>query len=289
MKTKTQITRAPHGSGSGRESGDRRASGQSIRRPSFAAGVALLLMAVLSGFGYLIAVKGLVTPGNATRTASDITAHEGLFRFGVLSLFVVVALDVVVAWSLYRVFLPVSRRLSAVAAWIRTAYASIFAAAIGQLTGIPGLLRSHEARAAASTSQLHVQALRRISSFTNIWNVGLILFGFYLLVLAYLAYRSGFIPRFLSVLLGIAGFAYLFDSVTALTVRASDTPLSSVSAAGEFLFALWLVIRVRRLFLQVEPDHEDPTIAASCKGHLTSSSHSPKSTTPVNSGLMATR
>ena len=289
MTTKTRMTRTPHGSGSGLESADRSALGQSIRRPSTTAGVALLLMAVLSGFGYLIALKGLVTPGNAARTAADITAHESLFRFGVLSLFVVVALDVVVAWSLYRVFLPTNRRLSAAAAWLRTAYAAIFVVAISQLTGIPGLLDTHLAGAAVSTSQMHVHVLQRINSFTDIWNVGLILFGVHLLAVAHLAYQSGFVPRLVSVLLGIAGFAYLFDSFTALTIRASATPLSSVSAAGEFLFALWLVIRGRRLILRVEGDREDPNVIASPTGRVTSSSRFPMSTIPVNPGLTTTK
>ena len=65
-------------------------------------------MSVLSAFGYLVAVKGLVVPGNAARTARNIAGHEGLFRFGILSLYLVAALDVVVAWALYRVFKPVS-------------------------------------------------------------------------------------------------------------------------------------------------------------------------------------
>jgi flagellar biogenesis protein FliO len=36
-----------------------------------------------------------------------IAASEGLFRFGIVSLFAVIALGVVVAWALYRVFRPV--------------------------------------------------------------------------------------------------------------------------------------------------------------------------------------
>jgi hypothetical protein len=53
---------------------------RSIRKASITAGVGLLVMSALSGFGYLFAVKGLVTQGNAARTARDIVAHETLFN-----------------------------------------------------------------------------------------------------------------------------------------------------------------------------------------------------------------
>src|SRR5271165_5707288 len=55
---------------------------RSIRKASITAGVGLLLMSALSGFGYLVAVKGLVTQGDAARTAKEIMGSEGLFRFG---------------------------------------------------------------------------------------------------------------------------------------------------------------------------------------------------------------
>ena len=111
----------------------------SIRKASTTAGVGLLAMSVLSAFGYLVAVKGLVVPGNAARTAKNIADHEGLFRFGILSLYLVAALDVVVAWALYRVFKPVSDALSKFAAWLRIAYAGVFMVAISQLFGALGL------------------------------------------------------------------------------------------------------------------------------------------------------
>ena len=109
---------------------------RSVRKACTTAGVGLLVMSVLSAFGYLVAVKGLVVPGNAARTAKNIAGHEGEFRFGILSLYLVAVLDVVVAWSLYRVFKPVSDALSRLAAWLRIAYAAVFMVAISQLVGV---------------------------------------------------------------------------------------------------------------------------------------------------------
>jgi len=195
-------------------------------------------MSVLSGFGYFIAIKGLVTQGNAARTAGKIAAHEELFRFGIVSLLLVAALDVVVAWALYRVFAPVSEHISKLASALRIAYAGIFVVAISRLVGVLHLI---------SSNTPHAEVLRRINSFTNIWEAGLVLFGLHLLVIAFLAYRSGYVPKLLGVMLAVAGLGYLFDSISAALTHGSSMPVSSFTFIGEFLLALWLVMFGRRI------------------------------------------
>ncbi len=217
---------------------------RSVRTASAFAGFGLLAMSVLSAFGYLVAVKGLVAPGNATRTSTNLAAHTGLFGFGILSLYVVAALDVLVAWALYRVFKPVSGGLSRLAAGLRIAYAAVFIVAISQLVG---------------ALRLHTYALRQINTFTNIWDAGLVLFGLSLFVLAYMAYKSVYVPKLLAVLLAIAGFGYIFDSVTRLLVGGSASDISAITGMGEFVFALWLVIRGRRIAVGDSGSHADST------------------------------
>lgn len=228
---------------------------RSIRRASVIAGVALLLMSALAAFGIFVAVEGLVTQGNAAQTAADIVASAGLFRLGIVSLFVIIALDVVIAWALYRVFSPVSTSLSLLAAWLRVVYAGVFMIATTQLLGALRLLNDGDYLAVFSADQLHAQALLQINAFTDIWQAGLFLFGLHLLVLAYLAYRSGYVPKLLGVLLGIAGIGYLFDSFAA--VLGMSTDVGAFTFVGEFLLALWLVIRGRRITLSQKASRDD--------------------------------
>lgn len=241
-----------------RPAGLRMDATRSIRRASVAAGVGILLMSVLAGFGALVAVEGLVTQGDAARTATDIMASEGMFRFGIVSLYLVIALDVVVAWALYRVFSPVSTGISMLAAWFRLAFAAVFMVAISQLVGVLRLLGNDEYLAAFSAEQLHTQALLRINAFTDIWDAGLILFGLHLLVIGYLVYRSGYVPRLLGALLAIAGFGYAFDSFAAVLSRGSLPEVSAFTFIGEFLLAVWLVIWGRRITLNESASHDDP-------------------------------
>jgi Domain of unknown function (DUF4386) len=238
-----------------------RDGGWSIRSASLTAGVAILLLSVLAGFGSFVAVQSLVTEGDAAQTAKDITGSDGLFRFGVVSLFLVVALDVVVAWALYRVFSPVSRSLSMLATCLRLVYAGVFLVAVSQLLGVLRLLGNDAYLLVFIADQLHAQALSGIGTFNDVWAAGLVLFGLHLLVIGYLGYRSGYVPRFLAVLLAIAGLGYVVDSFGAELSRGPWTD-ASFTFIGEFLLALWLLIWGRRLTSTETGLHQDPIAAA---------------------------
>ena len=219
----------------------------SIRMASMIAGVGLLVMSALATFGKVVVLDGLVTSGDAAQTAEDLTASDGLFRLSILSLFLVIALDVVVAWALYRVFSPVSRSIALLAAWMRIVFAAVFLAAVGHLAGALRLLTGEEYRSVFGADELQAQALLQINTFSDVWGAGLFLFGLHLLLLGYLAYRSGYVPRLLGVLLAIAGLGYVVDSFAAVLYGESWTDVSNFTFLGEFLLALWLVIFGRRL------------------------------------------
>lgn len=219
----------------------------SIRNASVTAGAALLLMAVLAIFGNVVAVDGLVTEGDAAQTTANIIAAQGLLRLGIVSLIVVVALDVMVAWALYRVFSPVNRSLSMLAAAFRLVYSGVFMVAIGQLVGVIRLLSDDGNIALLGADQLNAQVMVGITAFNDIWYVGQFLFALHLLLIGYLAYRAGYVPRVLGILLAISGLGYATDSLGAVLSEGPWTDVSSFTFIGEFLLAIWLVIRARRI------------------------------------------
>jgi hypothetical protein len=225
----------------------RSAAHWSIRSASITAGIALLLMSVVAIFGNVVAVDGLITEGDAAQTTANIMAAQGLLRLGIVSLIVVVALDVVVAWALYRVFSPVNRSLSMLAAAFRLVYSGVFMVAIGQLLGVIRLLSDDGNLALLGADQLNAQAMVGITAFNDIWYVGQFLFGLHLLLIGYLAYRAGYLPRVLGILLAISGLGYATDSLGAVLSRGTWTDISTFTFIGEFLLALWLVIRARHI------------------------------------------
>lgn len=217
------------------------------RRAARIAGGAILLVAAFAGFGNLVVVQGLVTPGDAKATADDILGSQGMFRLGVASLYLAALLDVVVAWALLRVFSTVNAELARLSAWLRLAYAGVFMVALSQLVGIPALLTDADGTGAFTHAQLQAQGLARVDNFQDIWFAGLVLFGAHLAVAGYLAYRSGFVPRVIGVLLVIAGAGYVFDSLVSVFTQDAPFAVSTVTFLGEFLLGLWLLFRSRRI------------------------------------------
>jgi hypothetical protein len=226
----------------------------SIRQAGLVAGVGILAMAALSGFGIFYVGEGLITQGDAARTVEDIAASDGLFRWGTASLYAVAVLDVLVAWALFRFFSPVNRGLARLAAWFRLAYAGIFLLAVGQLAGIPDLVTTDEYSRVFTAEQIQGQTLLKIDAFDDLWMAGLILFGIHLALVGYLACRSGYVPKLLGVLLVIAGAGYVFDSVVSTVLANPPGTVATVTFIGEFLLALWLVARGRRISLKAD-DH----------------------------------
>jgi hypothetical protein len=222
---------------------------RSVRTGSIVAGTGILLMAALAAVGQLVVIEGLVTQGDAARTAEDILASEGMFRFGVATWYLVAILDVVVAWGLLQVFSPVDRGIARLAAWSRLAYAAVLTVAVSQLAGVPSLVRSEDYSSAFSEKQLHAQAMLKVDAFNDTWTAALILFGVHLLLIGYLALRSGYVPKVLGILLVIAGAGYVFDSFGTVLSQGSPLIVSTVTFLGEFLLACWLVIRGRRVSL----------------------------------------
>lgn len=219
---------------------------RSVRHASVVAGASLVLMAAFALVGNFVAVEGLVTAGDASRTAADILGSPGLFRAGIASLAVVVALDIVVAWALYRVFAPVDPALSMLAAAFRFVYAGVFLVAIGRLVSAVDLLTG-AGMEGFEVGQVQALALAEIEGFGDVWSAGLALFGVHLLVVGYLAWRSGYVPRWLGVLLVVAACGYLFDSLAAILVGDAAPTIAAFTFLGEVLLAVWLLVRGRRL------------------------------------------
>jgi Domain of unknown function (DUF4386) len=224
-----------------------------VHRSALVAGVGILALAVLAGAANVLVIEGLVTKDDAAKTASDVLASSGLFRLGLAALVVAVILDVVVAWALLTFFEPVDKDLSRLAAWFRLSYAAVFAVAIGQLLGVLPLLDAAKPTA-FTMDQRQAQALLKVQNFLDIWHVGLVLFGLHLVLIGYLAYRSGYVPRVLGVLLVIAGAGYLVDSFAGMFVANYAVNVAAITFIGEALLMVWLLVKGRNV-TPPGPDH----------------------------------
>ena len=208
-----------------------------LRIASVVAGSGLALLTILAVFGNFLVLKRVIAPGDPATTMANIADSAVLFRWGIASLLIAAVLDVVIAAALLRLFTPVNPDISRLAAWFRLAYAAVFLVAVSQLAGVlPNLDKP-------------AQAQQSIDAFNTVWNAGLILFGAHLLLIGYLAYRSGFIARVIGILLVIAGIGYLVDAFGTVLVSGYSLNVAQVTFVGEAVLIFWLLIKGRHLTL----------------------------------------
>jgi hypothetical protein len=214
-----------------------RFAGTSLRTAAMVAGVGLLLMAILSPIAYLGTFQSLVKFDDAALTAQNILNSMGAFRTSILFLLIVAILDIVVAWGLYILLVPANKNLSALAAWLRVIYGGIFIFAISKLYVALQVLTPDG-----------TQAMSYLKAFQSIWDMGLILFGFHLLVLGYLVFRSGYVPKWLGVFLVLAAVGYIVDGFGKTLSPDYNLNIAQFTFVGEVLLIFWLLWRAFKGF-----------------------------------------
>jgi hypothetical protein len=73
------------------------------------------------------------------------------------------------------------------------------------------------------------------------YNIGLVFFGFYCLLIGYLIFGSAFLPRILGALMGFAGLSWLTFPAPPLAKYLSPY-ISTPGVLGEGSLTLWLLV-----------------------------------------------
>jgi hypothetical protein len=141
-----------------------------------------------------------------------------------LNMAVTLACDTGVALIFYALFRPVNRDLSMLALIFRLAFVAIMALDSLNYFGALDLLHS------AHSAQV----------FDTVDSLALAPFGVHCLLIGYLIYRSGFMARFLGVLMALAGLTYV-NFVYPWLVHLAFPYIFIPGVVGEGLLTLWLL------------------------------------------------
>ena len=222
----------------------------SQRQAAVVAGLAIVALVILAGFAYGFVFQSLVVPGDATATAKNIKNNETLFRISIFCWLLNFIVDVLVAWVLYIFLKPVNESLSLLTAWLRLVYSAIFGAALLNFSIVLLLIGNADYLSVFEKDQIDALALLFLNAFDDIFSIGLVVFGFHLLSLGYLVFKSGFIPKILGILLLLASLGYLITSSANLLLSnyedykaITEMILVPPMILGELVFGLWLLIR----------------------------------------------
>jgi len=217
--------------------------GISLRQAALVAGFGLLVMIFTAPFAEFYVFSKLVTPGDIEATVQNIRANGGLLLAGIFAYLIVFIFDVIVAWALYVLLIPVNRSLSLLAAWFRLMYTAIALFGMLKLVTVYRLLHTPDYAAIFQPDQLHTQVRFLLKAFRYEWGIGLILFGVHLVLLGYLVFRSGYIPRILGILLVIAGLGWVVHELGPYLLPGADLGFLFITFTLEVVFMFWLLIR----------------------------------------------
>jgi hypothetical protein len=222
----------------------------SPRKAALVAGFSILGMAIFAGFAYGYVIQNLYIPNEATSTANNIRSSQMLFRFGITCFVIVVILDLFAAWALYIFLKSVNQSLSLLTAWFRLIYSAVFGFSLLQLLMVSVLLTETNSFPALEKLQIDSLVTLFFKAFQYSWAIGLILFGFHLLFLGYLAFNSGYVPKVFGVLLVMASLCYLTSNFASIIFPGYEKYKANVEAIlslpmviGELGFGLWLLFK----------------------------------------------
>lgn len=222
----------------------------SLKKLSKIAGISYLIIFFTAIFSNFVAIENIVVPNDAAATLENLLNNELIFMLAILSFIITIIFDVVIAWALWIILKPVNENFSLFAAWFRLVHAIVFAVGLYHLVSIIRISYGDANFYNLSGEQMASQVLLFFTQFNDTWLIGLIFFGIHLIALGYLLLRSKQAPKFIGILLIIAGIGYMVDSAAGLLLPnyANMEIVSMIivvvpGVVAEMAFTIWLLAK----------------------------------------------
>ena len=210
------------------------------------AGALYLIVIVLGGFAFGYGPGKLVASDVAT-TASNILTHETLWRLGIASDLIVVVCAIPQLLCEYLLLRPVQRNIALLAVFFNLLSLAVESlAGLGHLVALAAL-KGGDSLKSVDVHQLQAWAFMAIDVHDDTVNISFVFFGATCVTTGCLIFRSGFLPRFLGVLMALAGACYTVTSLTiflGISLGPADFAWMLIPAGlSELTLCLWLIVK----------------------------------------------
>jgi len=210
-------------------------------------GLLYLFVIVAAGFAEAYARGKLIVSGDAAATASNIQAHETLFRLGFAADLSNLACDMALAVILYVLVRPVNRNLALLTTVMKLAADIInVGVLLFMFVGLRILVDGSFLKG-FDPQQVQALALLMFKLHGSGFTISMVFFAIALIILGYLIYKSGYFPKALGILVMLSGPGYLFNSYARfLAPPLADAlyPWSLLPGfVAELALCLWLLIK----------------------------------------------
>jgi len=210
------------------------------------AGLLYLLIAVFGGFAFFAGYEGLVVPGNATATTNNILDSEFMFRIGILGDSFTFLGEIVLTILLYKIFKPIGKSLSQIAAFSRLAMTAMIGMNLLNKLLVLQLLSGADYLTVFQPEQLEALAMLFLNAYgygSLIWGL---FFALHLIIISYLIIKSRYVPKILGLLFVFAALGYLIDSLGRFIFPEYESVYQVIVLAtipAELSFAFWILIK----------------------------------------------
>jgi hypothetical protein len=214
----------------------------SPKRIARIAGVLYLLNGIFGAFALLFVYGKVYVPGDSAKTAGNLVANSGLVRMGIVADLVQATIWVFVALILYRLFKHANKGVAS---------AMVVLVAIGagivMMNEVFGFEALRVATGAVSLTSLgaggsNALALLLVDAQHYGLLIAQIFFGLWLVPLGYLAYKSGWFPKALGVLLIVGAAGYLVDMLAAFLVPDFGKAIHGYVTVPSAIAEVWMVV-----------------------------------------------
>ena len=186
---------------------------------------------------------GMIVLGDPTATVRNIATSEALFRLSLVSDLIRQTLLMLLPLILYKLLKPVNKTIAALMVIFYLVCVPI--SMLNELNHLAVLLLSSGAGYLTTFKAGQLNAL--VMFFINLRIYGTYItqfFSFWVILLGYLVFKSGFLPRILGILLMLGGLCYTVLAVLFLLFPNFDATIFGVfTFIEEAIFYLWLLIK----------------------------------------------
>ena len=223
------------------------------------AGILFLFSLVAGGFGEAYVPSKLIVSGDAAATVANLRNFDFMYRLGFAAFLIESLCDIALALILYALLKPVSKELSLMAAFFGLIGTALFAFAELFYFAPLVIMRGAGYLQTFSPDQLNslVQLSLKFYGFAGM--IFTAYYGMAWLVRAVLMFHSGYLPKFLAVLMAIGGIGFVVRNFLMILAPAyaSDVLLMLMFPGGLILtvWLLWKGVDVAKWNAKVQAAH----------------------------------
>jgi hypothetical protein len=187
----------------------------------------------------------IIIPGDAATTAANIISYEFLFRLGIVGSLVTQLFYIAVVLLLYVLFKQVNKNHAML--MVVLSLVAVPIAMLNTLNRLAALvLVKGDYLVSLGAEQVNTLVMFFLDLNAQGVLIATIFWSLWLFPLGYLVYKSGYFPKFIGILLFIAGAGYLLDPIVNFIIpsaKAFFIPVLNVMTMGELLYMFWFVFK----------------------------------------------